>query len=938
MVKLIRKKVVWLLCIIAISIYAVTGLALAEESDIVDSGSCGDGVTYTIQGNMTDGFTLTISGNGEIDDCPWRGTGSTQETYRFRTTLTHVVIGDGITYLPSQAFEGLEGLSEVEIGDGIDTIPDYAFCECLYLREINLNKVETIGSLAFYGCVSLQSITFDYVTEFGDRPFEGCAFTSFYIPAGVTTFAATVVENCPVTSFQCSEQNNALISDNGIVYSRDRKTLYAVPPLMSGSFTVPNTVETIGGSAFYRNKYITSVSVPESVTAMGNTVFANMNSLVSANMQCSCDIPKYCFSGCSSLTTVELGDGVTQILDSAFNGCTKLAFPEISDSVFVIKKNAFPYDISAYLSSGFQDNGDVYAVVDSVNIQFTKEYDAANELLQAINTQRQRLSNKLPTIQMNADMNTIAMERASLMTVFYEGTSKSSPDNPRYPDGTQLKEHYSTYNGYELVYQGSINETVSEVLDGFRKDGTQSKKLDATKSVGIGCVTSGNVRYWIIETTTASYGDTDTCGTGSENDTKEITYAKYLVTNPSIFVDGTIECREGSICEPQVYFGNPKGSHALLTVDSPEYNPIDTGIVARDENGRLHAVGIGKTQVTVNYKRLSCMADYDVIAAFIYEEGTAITAHACTVGTVFGLQFFVPETVALGYEQTYLLVKKPVYEGNTVVSYYQDILTDYVVVDGNGTSGRVYSYNGIAAKEMSSNIQAIFYGVLDEELYEYETDEYSLREYAQAILDGAGVMQVPSYNYTGSMDVLRTMLADMLTYGAETQNYFDYHTGEVATKGAEEAVALYATSGDVLIPQMDVFEAFSGDTGIAFEGFSLSLDNEVSVYVYIDASREPVFEELVIQNGNDSKNVPVSEWEQVGTNRYRVAIDKINASGYRNEYTVFISRDGGTVSSTMHVGVAAYASIVRTRNESELLSLMQAMLRFSDSATEYVSQ
>ena len=72
------------------------------------------------------------------------------------------------------------------------------------------------------------------------------------------------------------------------------------------SITIPNSVTNIGNSAFYNCWRLTSVTIPASVTSIGESAFY----------------------GCSGLTSVTIPASVTSIGDSAFKGCQKLADSE----------------------------------------------------------------------------------------------------------------------------------------------------------------------------------------------------------------------------------------------------------------------------------------------------------------------------------------------------------------------------------------------------------------------------------------------------------------------------------------------------------------------------------------------------------------------------------------------------------------------------------
>lgn len=108
------------------------------------------------------------------------------------------------------------------------------------------------------------------------------------------------------------------------------------------SVTIPETVTAIGEGAFMGCDRLTSVSVPDSVTTIGQQAFACCASLSSVYLPNSITaIEDYLFGWCYMLQSVNIPKGVTRIGDGAFDYCKNLSSLTIPDGVTYIGQYAF---------------------------------------------------------------------------------------------------------------------------------------------------------------------------------------------------------------------------------------------------------------------------------------------------------------------------------------------------------------------------------------------------------------------------------------------------------------------------------------------------------------------------------------------------------------------------------------------------------------------
>ena len=123
-----------LAALIAVSAFSVA--AIASDS----TGSCGNGVNWSYENG-----TLTVSGVGAMD--PFSADG--QPWKQYKSDITAVVIGEGVTSVGRCAFYGFNAITSVTLPDSLLSIGQYAFFSCKGLTTLNIPEgVEFIGQYA----------------------------------------------------------------------------------------------------------------------------------------------------------------------------------------------------------------------------------------------------------------------------------------------------------------------------------------------------------------------------------------------------------------------------------------------------------------------------------------------------------------------------------------------------------------------------------------------------------------------------------------------------------------------------------------------------------------------------------------------------------------------------------------------------------------------
>ena len=373
----ILLSLVLLLCLLPLG---GTSVATAAVSQCPGSGTASDPWIISVAGAQTkmqavytaSNHTLTISISGGsnssmIDFGIMTGNGITNYYYPWsdvRTEIEKVVIGSGVNNISRYAFYGCTGLKEVVIADSVERISEHAFNGCQSLTSVQMpaklkrisvgaftnctsltsvtlpEGLEDIWTRAFYNCTSLASVNIPSTTkDISEGAFYGTKLSgTITIPASVTTLEGGAFANCKsISAFSVASSNTKYCSVDGVIFTKDQKTLVHAPGKLRSGYTLPSTlpVETIGEFAF-RGCNIPTVTLSSTVKTIGEGAFQD----------------------CTRLKTVMLENSVTTIGANAFAGCTGLnALPDQSGVTGYVKYNGTRQQRDARLTIDNTGNG-----------------------------------------------------------------------------------------------------------------------------------------------------------------------------------------------------------------------------------------------------------------------------------------------------------------------------------------------------------------------------------------------------------------------------------------------------------------------------------------------------------------------------------------------------------------------------------------------------
>ncbi len=206
--------------------------------------------------------------------------------------------------------------------------------------------LSSIGEGAFKGS-TVKSLTIpENVSLLGKEAFLNCkSLVSLHIPAKVSVIGQNALSGCTsMTSITVDDGNSSFCDMDGVLFSKDKKTLCQFPAAKTSRYYVPEGTEVIGRDAFHQ-AIATYINLPSTLKELANGAF-----------------------GCSKIKELNMPEGLRIIDDLVFDGCSALKAIHIPSSVTSIGQNMCSNcnsisDVFCYMENPFAINDNSFSTI-----------------------------------------------------------------------------------------------------------------------------------------------------------------------------------------------------------------------------------------------------------------------------------------------------------------------------------------------------------------------------------------------------------------------------------------------------------------------------------------------------------------------------------------------------------------------------------------------
>ena len=293
----------------------------------------------------------------------------------------------GLTSINNGTFSNCNSITNIILPSSLTKIGDNAFCGCENLLNLSIpSNVTCIGTDAFYNCENLLTITIpSSIISIGENAFGYCRqlyeiynLSNLNLVIGSYDYGF-IATNARIIHTALMEPSIFYTTKDGSLFIKENDYYYLMRYNSNeANIILPDRFELEGNtsiiaeygiynSAFYYRRELENITIPDTITSIGERAFAecfnlqkikisnnsrlksigsmafsNCSQLAEINIpSCVISIGDYAFGSCRRLKNITIPEGITCIEYGTFDGCDTLESVLIPDSVETIGPNAF---------------------------------------------------------------------------------------------------------------------------------------------------------------------------------------------------------------------------------------------------------------------------------------------------------------------------------------------------------------------------------------------------------------------------------------------------------------------------------------------------------------------------------------------------------------------------------------------------------------------
>lgn len=292
---------------------------------------------------------------------------------------------------------------------------------------------------------------------------------------------------------------------------------------------------------------------------------------------------------------------------------------------------------------------------------------------------------------------------------------------------------------------------------------------------------------------------------------------------------------------------------------------------------------------------------------------------------IAGASLTLQNDLTLNYKVEKSLFDETAYEDPYILFELNGVQTKVSNYEENGDY-YVFRFENIAPNQMNDTVKATLCAKLGDTLLCGTAVSYSVAAYCCNML---GKCADDKYAK------LRTLLVDLLNYGAQSQQYTNYDIDRLVNANlTAEQLAFGTAETPVLNSCLNTAYATVENPSAAWGGAGLKLENAITMRFILTA--EDVTDLTVkVTTSFGEWNIPASEFESINGGYY-VYFNGLNAGQLRDPIYLTAYRGETAVSNTVCYSVESYAYAKQDSTIPHLSELVTAMMKYGDSAYAYV--